>query len=406
MAEKLERLSGGLPKNAQRENIFYKTSDPRPHYMELDGLRGIAIIMAVLTHVAAIWQMMIQASLYLPLLGVDLLDLILFGYLAVPLFFLLSGYLLTWTEEGRKRRENYSVLNYAKRRILRIVPAYYLAIVVVLLTWPTHISFWPVALHLTFLQGFKPSYPPGLDGAWWSLTPEIIFYAMLPLLVLKFRTFAQRTVILMMLVLVSLGTRLLQVCDIFGIPSSLDHTLGINRLYHFPTTTLYLFLVGMLLRMIVERRTNTGHKRRYWQPYVAAVLTVVPIVVISVFPYLIIKQSDILHHPLANLAEVMAILVFVSILLGSPILKPVLRFRPLVFFGEISYSLFLLHDSIMVVVGFPVKDVIRHWLSGQSELMIWATFSVFAFTVLAVSGIIAYLSYRYIESPFMRYKPK
>jgi peptidoglycan/LPS O-acetylase OafA/YrhL len=131
LAEKLEKPQEGLPQSAQPEKT-YKTSDPRPHHTELDGFRGIAILMTVITHTLGGW-FTATSSLYLPLLGVNVVDLLLFGYLAVPMFFLLSGYLLTWTEEGRRRRGSYSILNYAKRRALRIVPAYYLAITVVIL---------------------------------------------------------------------------------------------------------------------------------------------------------------------------------------------------------------------------------------------------------------------------------
>jgi peptidoglycan/LPS O-acetylase OafA/YrhL len=391
----------------------YKTSDPRTHYVELDGLRGIAILMTVITHIAAIWFIITQRALYIPLVGVDLIDLLFFGYLAVPLFFLLSGYLLTWTEEGRRRRGSYSILNYAKRRALRIVPAYYLAITVVILVTgligvdPPHPSIGVVVIHLVFLHGFAVSYPLGLDLAWWSLTPEIVFYAMLPLLVLKFQKFSQRAVILTILVVVSLVTRLLQAYDAFDLlPLFQSNALGQDRMHFFPTTYLYLFLVGMLLRMMVERRAQASHPPVHYQRFVVSALTIIALAVLLVFPYLVMSRNEILHSPATMIPEAMIILLFTSVLVGNPILKPLIRWSPLVFVGEISYSLFLLHGTLILAMLFYTRYTLRDFVANQSELIVWVTFAALVFVLLAVAGTTAYLSYRYIESPFLHYKPK
>ena len=424
LTEKLAKPPDGLPQSAQPEGT-YKTSDPRPHFAELDGVRGIGITLVVIAHVAIYWFLITRISLPLPLLRVDALELIRMSYVAIPGFFVLSGYLLTWTEEERKRRGNYSALNYAKRRALRLIPVYYVAIALFFgisyLVLPTHPSFASVALHLTFLQGFKPSYPPGFDSAWWSLTPEITFYAALPLLVLKLRKFWQRAVILGVLVIVSLIIRL-SMAEVFGFLPSLDvssEVFGGNRMYFYPTTLLYLFIVGMLLRMMVERRAEADRRPGKRQLLLASALTVVPSALLAVFPYLFMTQRELLGSPVSFFCEGMAILLFISVLLGSPVIKPILSSRPLVFLGEISYSLFLLHSSVIFgVIGgilFAVRPwfanqggifAIPSWLTDQGEPMIWAVFLTFAFLVFVISVPIAYLSYRYIESPFMRIKPK
>ncbi len=373
----------------------------------MDGLRGIGILVVVLAHTTVYWLRMTQRTpLEVPLLDVNLLDLVLVAYVAVPMFFMLSGYLLTWSEEARRRRGTYSVLNYAKRRVLRIVPAYYVAIVVVILLWASEPpSFGSVAVHLTFLHGFVPVYPHGLDPAFWSLTPELVFYAALPLLVLRFRTFSQRVAILVILWLVSLVTRLLHAYDVFGL-SSLDEGLGEMRMYFFPTTTLYFFLVGVVLRMIVERRAEASHEPGRHQLFVASALTVIPLAVLLMFPYLVMQQLEVLNRPTNMIPEAMIVLLFASVLLGSPILNPILRWKPVVFCGQISYSWFLLHTTVIRIITTHIRPTVRSWLPYQGELMVWATFFSLAFVILAVTATLGYLSYRYIESPFMRIKPK
>lgn len=381
----------------------YETSDPRAHYVELDALRGIAIFGVVITHIASFWFGRTRLPLDIPLLNVDLLDLFRYGSLGVMLFFLLSGYLLTWTEEKRARQGSYNVLSYAKRRAFRLVPAYYASIALIVLLWPTNPSFGSVAIHLTFLHGFVPEYPTGLNAVVWSLTPEVVFYAILPFLVFKFRKLSQRLVILGILVAVSLATRLLMVSHAFDLLPFFGESLSGSRMYFFPTTFLYLFLVGALLRMMVEHITANPSPGR-WQLPVASALTVIPVALLLVFPYLVMGQGQSLSNPASMIAEGMVILIFISALLGSPILKPILNWRPLAFLGEISYSLFLLHTTVIFLMLKYVFPGTIAWVVEQSMPVVWATFVVYTVSILVVASAVSYLSYRYIESPFLRHK--
>lgn len=346
---------------------------------------------------------MTRAPVEIPLLGADLLDLFGMGYLGVSLFFLLSGYLLTWTEGKRARSGSFSLISYAKRRALRLVPAYYAAIAVVVLVWPTSPKPGDVALLLTFLHGFKVPYPRGLDPAIWSLTPEVVFYALLPVLVLVVRGLWPRLALLGALLAVSLGSRLLMANGaVEALPLVGDGLAG-NRLYFFPTTLLYLFLVGSVLRTLVERGGLAG-AGRLRRP-AALAFTVLPVVLLALFPYLALRQS-LIRSPLALAAEGLVILFFAAVLLGSPLLKPVLEWRPLVFVGEISYSLFLLHSTVIFLTSRYVLFELRPWMAEQGGATVWAVFGAYTAFVLAAGIGVAYLSFRYIESPFLRRKPE
>lgn len=391
----------GLPESDRGTQETYETPDPRTHYAELDALRGIAIIGVVLTHVGVFWFAGARQPLLVPFLRVDLVDYFNLGYLGVTLFFLLSGYLLSWTEGKRVRRGSYDLLSYAKRRALRLVPAYYAAIVLVVVVWPTSPTYQDIALLFTFLQGFKPSLPLGLDPAVWSLTPEVVFYVMLPFLVLKFRSFPWRLVILGILAAVSIATRLLMANGFFDSVPVFGSALAGNRMYFYPTTLLYLFLVGVLLRMMVERiETGGGSGPRLRA--VALISTVVPVVVLAGIPLIVGRR--LLVSPLELVAEAMVILFFAAALLGSPLLKPVLGLRPLMFVGKISYSLFLLHMTVVYLTVRYVLFQARSWLATQDGATVWAFFTGYAFFVIVASLILAYLSFRYIESPFLRRK--
>ena len=157
----------------------------------LEGLRGYAALLMVVYHA---WVLTGG-----PLLGGGR-ALVSGGFLAIDLFFVLSAFVLflpTATSGAFG-----SVKDYALRRAARIVPAYYAALAVALLAF--HALAGPVAdrrpptldgvlAHLTFLQ-VEARLLPGYDGALgfrvdpplWTLSVEVAFYALLPLVALGF----------------------------------------------------------------------------------------------------------------------------------------------------------------------------------------------------------------------------
>lgn len=206
--ESRDKAAEALPEEVQSKRD-YATSDIRNHYIELDALRGIAILAVFTLHATQSWSLMVEKPLNIPILNLDLLKMGGMGGLGVMLFFLLSGYLLTWTEERRARDGNYSLRSYAFRRALRLLPAYYAALVVGFLLWPTGKTFMDVVSHLTLMQGFVPHLPRiAFDPVFWSLTPEVVFYILLPFLILKVRGFYPRLALMGVLLVASLVTRI------------------------------------------------------------------------------------------------------------------------------------------------------------------------------------------------------
>jgi peptidoglycan/LPS O-acetylase OafA/YrhL len=386
-----------LPGDVRPEKV--KTSDPREHYVELDALRGIAILGALLTHLATVWTTSLNVPLTIPLLREDALRLLhSTGLGAFSLFFLLSGYLLIWTEEKRARLGTYSVRSYALRRMLRLVPAYYFAMLVVIVVWAKDVSITDVLMHISFLHALNPHTAMSLDPVFWSLTTEAVCYVLLPFLVLKLTRLSQRLALFVVLFFVALVT---QITSHLIAAQQLTQPDGLNlpRYLHFlPTNWLYLFLAGVLLRMLVEHLGTRPTPRL--QPPLASVLFLASVVFLLTFPFLVEEL------PMRMPLDLIVIAFFASVLLGAPLLREVLRWRPLVFVGVISYSLFLLHHTVIVVVFRPLIDDVREWIVGRGDLMAWAAFSVYLLGVLPAAVAVSYLSYRYIESPFLRRKPK
>jgi peptidoglycan/LPS O-acetylase OafA/YrhL len=146
------------------------------HFGALDGYRAIAALMVVLTHVAT------TSGSTDGWLG-HALGRFDFG---VPLFFLMSGFLLyrPWAKSSLDATPRPDTRRYAIRRAARILPLYWVVVVVVLTTLP---EIQPVprdqwVMHLLGLQIYQPGGP--IEGLYqtWSLCTEISFYVVLPYL--------------------------------------------------------------------------------------------------------------------------------------------------------------------------------------------------------------------------------
>jgi len=136
---------------------------------ELDALRGLAAMAVVLFHYT------VQAPKIVP--SIETVGHgFAFGEYGVHLFFAISGFVIFMTLERTK-----TSAAFAFSRFTRLFPAYWAAIALTtivewLLGQPALLqSAQVIAVNLTMLQGFV--YVPAVDGAYWSLTVELAFYA-------------------------------------------------------------------------------------------------------------------------------------------------------------------------------------------------------------------------------------
>ncbi|ADP12955.1 exopolysaccharide production [Erwinia sp. Ejp617] len=146
----------------------------------VDVFRGIAIIMVTLFHVAR-WSNVQEGDAFFFALN---------GWVGVGLFFIISGYCMAMSFEGRPPDSRLAYVEYLTRRFLRIAPAYYISIafwVVVIVT--TGMAYKPTGLkdiltHMTFTNNLFEDTMWSISGVYWSIAVEFQAYAILPLLYL------------------------------------------------------------------------------------------------------------------------------------------------------------------------------------------------------------------------------
>jgi peptidoglycan/LPS O-acetylase OafA/YrhL len=157
----------------------------RSHIPELDGLRGIAILMVVVFHALAFIPHAMTG--WIP-------NLASYGFAGVDLFFVLSGFLITGILLSAKGHPGYFRNFYAKRA-LRIWPLYYLLLLVAfglvpLLIIRTHVYMNELALlqsrsilvYVLLLQNiwYSGKIGPITLAMTWSLAIEEQFYVVWP----------------------------------------------------------------------------------------------------------------------------------------------------------------------------------------------------------------------------------
>jgi peptidoglycan/LPS O-acetylase OafA/YrhL len=344
----------------------------------IESLRALAALGVYAGHVFG------QSNHYDPTRTLDTFPdrVLLGGGFGVFLFFALSGYLLFWPFVRRDYAAGPPVDygRYARNRALRILPLYYFVVVVVLIVGEGGGTIKQWLTWLTFSENFTDDRTnlTDVNGVMWSLVIELHFYLVLPFLALALARLSRRSLsraaaILAALGLASFALRYTALYDEGGVEDPLlDYSLP---------STFFFFVAGMLvalLRITWERRPPRFLRGPLgWAETWMAVSA----------GFWLLVFDDYSHGYLAAVASAFLLAACVLPLRGGPLVR-LLEWRVLAFLGVISYSYYLWHVPILESLGEA------SWEPGS-------TLGLFALS-LPICVTAAYLSYRFVEAPFLR----
>ena len=342
---------------------------------ELQALRALAVAAVLLYH---LWPKQIRG-----------------GYIGVDVFFVLSGFLITSHIVGGVERGTFTIRGFYLRRVLRLLPAALLVLLVVGIgtilfappdLWPnfggqivasaTYVENW-------FLAGSAVDYSaPAADTSpvqhYWSLSAEEQFYLFWPLAVVVSTVVAKRfapRVPLRRVLLVVLGA-----VTLASFATSLVWTAADSASAYFSSATrAWEFGAGGVFALLRLKPIPRGWMQGLEGWGGLALIGVGIVAYSSATPF---PGSAAVLPVLATLAVVHA---------GLPVartgLSRIYRLRPVQLLGDVSYSLYLWHWPLIILLPLAL----HHALSTPLRI-----------AIIPASILLAYLSRRFVELPFIR----
>jgi len=341
------------------------------YFPALDGMRAICILLVLISHTdrnapaEKMWNW-------------------LSGYLGVPIFFVLSGFLIT-TLSLREEDKNgsLSLAGFYCRRLFRICPLYFLVLALYaalsfgVMQNRQHEMADGLPYFMTYLNEFSPVT---IFNQSWSLGIEEKFYLVWPLL--AFTVWRGKT-----------RTRFISTAVLIAMPLSIGAYAGILK---DPHVALWLpgygmIMIGCLLAEALHHRQGFAWLERLastrW-----AVATLGVTLAMHTAMALVTERAGAAYALAETVYAAGAAVCLIPLLIGNVPWAPALRSRVMSFIGSRSYAIYLVHNLCV--------DAVQR-LSPQIAAPRIRTLALLAGTLL-MSAVVADIMHRLIEQPFIK----
>lgn len=361
------------------------TTPSADHRMpELDGLRGIALVLVLLTHCLVVPDQGVVAWVVRNTISI--------GWVGVDLFFALSGFLITGILLRSKPQPGYFRRFYV-RRALRILPLYWI-VLVLLLAGASILPFgprgegWPF---LTFASNlWNPLYRLGLlaeRGPYaplahtWTLAIEGQFYLLFPLVVFlldRKRLTALLWAVIVLMPFVRLTTNALT---------------APGESYFLTWCRLDPLAMGALVALTLHERPSVG-------PALLHRARILCVGLLAATAMMWVTRQINFAKPFFNACGLtlvdgaLALALFLVVVGGGGRVGSLLRLKPVVAFGGVSYGVYLIH--------YPLVLLAQQYLPQGIPRGTWLWTFGFAGATLGPTLVLAALSWHFFERPILQ----
>ncbi len=335
---------------------------------EIDGLRAFAVIPVILFHA-----------------GFELFG---GGFVGVDVFFVISGYLITTIIVSEMDESRFSLINFYERRARRILPALFFVMIIccpfawmwltpddlddfsqsliAVSTFTSNFLFWKESGYFDTSVDLKPLLHT------WSLAVEEQYYVLFPLF---------------MMLTWRLGK--LQIIVMLSLLAVISLNLAHWGAYTNPTPTFYLLptrgweiLLGSFVAFFYNR-----FKQININPSLCQVFSLMGFIFIACSIFIYDKQTP--FPSFYALLPTLGTVLVITFTTPNTLVFKVLSGRVLVFIGGISYSAYLWHQPLFAFAKHKTFSEPSSWLMAS---------------LVATTFLFAYLTWKYIETPFRRGK--
>ena len=342
---------------------------------DIDGLRAVAVLSVLAFHLE--------------------LSRSQGGFVGVDVFFVISGYLISSIVFSEITASRFSVISFYERRIRRIFPALFgmlavSSVFVVIYLLPSELVSYSKSMlaATTSASNFYfwkhsgyfdlPTSQPLLHT--WSLAVEEQFYISFPLFLVVVRKFFPRRL------------RISVVLLFFGslVASIIVVSHNKEAAFYMPYTRAWELLLGTILSLGVFPRLQSAWLRNL------AALAGIGMIAFAVLSY---TQETVFPGFSALMPCVGSALIIWAGEVGSSLVGAVLSWRPFVFIGLISYSLYLWQWPVIVLRRMGVIIGISA-VTSQHQAALLSPHRFDILVEIALSFVLAVVSWRFVERPF------
>ena len=342
----------------------------------VDALRGWAVLMVMFAHTIT----------KKPNLIPELKELIAKGAYGVQLFFIMSAFTLYHSYHSRATREHFSTSNFFLRRIFRIAPLYWLAIIYYLwqdgfgprrwLGDARFVSTENILSNFTFTNGFNPEWINSIVPGGWSIGIEFIFYACMPFIFSRVSNLRKA----FNFFLFALVFRILVINLLSSFHPFVNDVFWNEFLYFSFPSQFPVFALGVVLYYVVIR----GQGFRDISP--VALLSLAGLLVGE----LLIGGGRLMpNHIMVSMSFVVAVIA----LSRRPVrflVNPVITYV-----GQLSYSMYIVHFAVLHMMAMMGLDRI---VRDGGILNHMARFIM----LLSLTVMVSIPIYRTLELPLMK----
>ena len=335
----------------------------KPTYMpHIDGLRALAVLIIILFHLDVPY--------------------ITGGFIGVDIFFVISGYLITNIISREIKEGKFSFANFYSRRIKRIFPALFFmlfitSLIALIFLEPQQFNSFFKALRMVsgqisniFFSREVDYFAVGSEASpllhTWSLGVEEQFYLLWPLImVVTYKLFGIKKMFISLILILLLS---------LAVSEYLVQTDAMSAFYLLHSRAWELALGSIIaLKIIPEIKKRS----------LIEILSVLGLllIIIPIFFY----EKNMFPGIKAILPCLGAALIIYSAHHKTGFVHKAISFKYLVYIGLISYSLYLWHWPLIA------------FYKGYTDLELSISVQI---TIFIVSFILAYISYKFIETPF------
>ncbi|MDX2361469.1 MAG: acyltransferase [Crocinitomicaceae bacterium] len=350
-------------------NIKYKVRTSSKRFESIDGLRGFLAI-SVFIHHSTIWYKYLHTGNWAP---PDSKFFTQLGQTGIALFFMISSFLFI-NKLIEFKGKNYDWKSFFIKRFFRLAPLHFFAVSIIIIivfiesNWTLHTGYIAFTESIVKWFGFGII---GLDninnvhtsainaGVLWTLSYEWLLYFSLPLIsiiILKSRP------------------------KIFYVILGLSFIIITLQYRSFVFEHILSFLGGAIAPLLLKYNKKEINFNNLWFSLILLIS------IISIFQF---------HSSSNYICKFLITLSFTLIALGNDFFG-VLKSTTLKLLGSISYSTYLLHGIIIFVMINYVYGL------EETKSLTQAQYCLLIFITSPFIILISFLTYRFIEKPFMK----